>query len=113
MKHFARLLVMIFVTLMIGDALAVPSVEECRARADRAERETRGALAGATGGAVGGAALGGLVGRSTGAKRGAAIGAVAGGLKNANNKKDAYNREFESCMRAREEALAREQAEQN
>jgi hypothetical protein len=53
------------------------------------------------------------VGRSTGAKRGAAIGAVAGGLKNANNKKDAYNREFESCMRAREEALAREQAEQN
>ena len=96
--------------LLASNAMAAMTIEECRARAQRAEDQTHGALAGAAGGAVGGAAVGVVLGRSTGAKRGAALGAAAGGLKNANNKREAYERTFEDCMRARDEELAREQA---
>ena len=91
------------VVLMAGALPAeAQSVDECRARAQWAEEETSGAMAGATKGALGGAALGGLLGRSTGAKRGAALGVVVGGVRNKDDKREAYDEEFSRCMRERE-----------
>lgn len=93
--------------VMTGIVSAAPaaaqSVDECRARAQWAEEETSGAMAGATKGALGGAALGAIVGDSSkSAKRGAALGALAGGISKRNTKREAYDREFTSCMREAE-----------
>lgn len=92
------------VVVMIASAFpaAAQSVDECRARAQWAEEETSGAMAGAAKGALGGAALGGLLGRSTGAKRGAALGAIVGGVRNKDEKREAYDEEFTRCMRESE-----------
>ena len=68
-----------------------------------------GAVVGAVGGAAAGAAIGAVAGGGSGAAKGAVIGAAAGGIGGAatggvvNHTKDkeAYNRAYASCMKAR------------
>jgi uncharacterized membrane protein len=102
MRHLKISVAVIMALLSVSNLALAQSADDCRARAQRASDNTSGALAGAARGAIGGAALGGLLGRSTGAKRGAALGGIVKGVQHKDNKRDAYNEEFERCMRERE-----------
>jgi len=79
------------------------SEADCAARADRASRESSGALGGAVKGGAGGALFGAIVSdkSSKGAKRGAALGAVVGGASGAHNKQEVYKRVYDECMAGR------------
>jgi outer membrane lipoprotein SlyB len=102
MRHLKISVAVIAALLSVSNLALAQSVEDCRARAQRASDNTSGSLAGAARGAVGGAVIGGLLGRSTGAKRGAALGGIVKGVQTKDNKQEAYNEEFERCMRERE-----------
>jgi hypothetical protein len=88
-------------------ALAMPvhaqSEADCAARAERAARNTTGAVGGAVVGAAGGAAVGAIVRSDSrrGARQGARVGAVVGGTTGAVRRNDAYRRTYDDCMRGR------------
>jgi hypothetical protein len=94
-------------TLCSSLILAMPvwaqSAADCAARADRASRDSSGALGGAVKGGAGGALFGAIVSdkSSKGAKRGAALGAVVGGASGAHNKNQVYKRVYDDCMAGR------------
>jgi len=102
MRHLKISAAVIVALLSVSNLALAQSADDCRARAERASDNTSGSLAGAARGALGGAALGGLLGRSKGAGRGAALGGIVKGVQHKDNKRDAYNEEFERCMRERE-----------
>jgi len=79
------------------------SEADCAARADRAARDSSGALGGAVRGGAGGALFGAIVSdkSSKGAKRGAALGAVVGGAHGAHSKDQTYKRVYDDCMAGR------------
>lgn len=83
--------------------LLAQSAADCAARADRAARNSSGALGGAAAGGVGGAAFGAIVSDKSrkGAKRGAALGAVVGGARGAHTKDQIYKRVYDDCMYGR------------
>ena len=93
----------------LGAALALTmpahaqSEADCAARADRAARDSSGALGGAVAGGAGGAVFGAIVSdkSSKGAKRGAALGAIAGGATGAHRKDRTYKRVYDDCMAGR------------
>jgi hypothetical protein len=94
-------------TLCASLILAMPiyaqSEADCAARADRASRDSSGALGGAVKGGAGGALFGAIVSdkSSKGAKRGAALGAVVGGASGAHSKEQIYKRVYDDCMAGR------------
>jgi len=79
------------------------SAADCAARADRAARDSSGALGGAVAGGAGGALFGAIVSdkSSKGARRGAALGAVVGGASGAHSKDQVYKRVYDDCMAGR------------
>jgi hypothetical protein len=79
------------------------SEADCAARADRAARDSSGALGGAVRGGAGGALFGAIVSdkSSKGARRGAALGAVVGGASGAHSKEQVYKRVYDDCMAGR------------
>ena len=79
------------------------SEADCAARADRAARNSSGALGGAFAGGAGGALFGAIVSdkSSKGARRGAALGAVVGGASGAHRKDSTYKRVYDDCMAGR------------
>jgi hypothetical protein len=79
------------------------SEADCAARADRASRDSSGALGGAVKGGAGGALFGAIVSDKSrkGAKRGAALGAVVGGASGAHSKEQIYKRVYDDCMAGR------------
>ncbi len=79
------------------------SESDCAARADRAARDSTGALGGAVRGGAGGAVFGAIVSdkSSKGARRGAALGAVVGGASGAHSKNQTYKRVYDDCMAGR------------
>jgi hypothetical protein len=94
-------------TLCASLIITVPafaqSEADCAARADRAARDSSGALGGAVKGGAGGALFGAIVSdkSSKGAKRGAALGAVVGGASGAHSKDQIYKRVYDDCMAGR------------
>jgi hypothetical protein len=90
--------------LGISLALAMPvyaqTASDCAARAERAARNTTGAVGGAVVGAAGGAAVGAIVRSDSrrGARQGARVGAVVGGTSGAVRRNDAYRRTYDDCM---------------
>jgi hypothetical protein len=87
-------------TSILATPTHAQSEADCAARADRAARESSGALGGAAVGATGGALFGAVVSdkSSKGAKRGAALGAVVGGASGAHSKDQIYRRVYDECM---------------
>jgi len=77
------------------------SEADCAARADRAARDSSGALGSAVVGGAGGAVFGGIVGGSRGAKRGAVLGGIVGGGTGAYKKNSNYKRVYDDCMRGK------------
>ena len=79
------------------------SEADCAARADRASRDSSGALGGAVKGGAGGALFGAIVSDKSrkGAKRGAALGAVVGGATGASSREKTYKRVYDDCMAGR------------
>lgn len=102
MRYVMTAAALVVTLLSVSNLALAQSVDDCRARAQRAADNTSGAIAGAARGAVGGAIIGGLLGRSTGAKRGAALGGIVKGVQDRDNKQYAYNQVFEQCMLERE-----------
>ena len=94
---------LVLAVVAIASVIVLPahaqSASECAARADRASRDSGGALGGAVRGGAGGAVLGAIVGGSKGARRGAALGGVVGGASGAHRKNDIYRRVYDDCMR--------------
>lgn len=98
-----------FIIAALGAALAFPvstyaqSASDCAARADRASRDSSGALGGAVRGGAGGALFGAIVSDNSGkgARRGAALGAVVGGASGAYSKDQTYKRVYDDCMAGR------------
>jgi hypothetical protein len=90
-------------TLLATLPVFAQSEADCAARADRAARDSSGALGGAVKGGAGGAVFGALVSdkSSTGAKRGAALGAAVGGGTGAHSKDQMYKRIYDDCMAGR------------
>ncbi|MGD1983171.1 MAG: hypothetical protein PVF93_04600 [Chromatiaceae bacterium] len=89
---------------LIGATPALAQSEaDCAARADRAARDSSGALGGAVKGGAGGALFGAIVSDKSrkGAKRGAALGAVVGGASGASSKNQVYKRVYDDCMAGR------------
>lgn len=90
-------------SLVIAMPIHAQSEADCAARADRAARDSSGALGGAVAGGAGGALFGAIVSdkSSRGAKRGAALGAVVGGASGAHKKDQIYKRVYDDCMAGR------------
>lgn len=105
-RQSIRMLAVMF-TLCVSLALVFPvyaqSEADCAARADRAARDSSGALGGAVKGGAGGALFGAIVSdkSSKGAKRGATLGAVVGGASGAHSKEQTYKRVYDDCMAGR------------
>ena len=103
-KYLWQKLTLMFL-FCVSLGIAMPShgqsEADCAARADRAARDSSGALGGAVRGGAGGALFGAIVGNSKGAKRGAALGAVVGGASGAHNRQDVYKRVYDDCMAGR------------
>jgi hypothetical protein len=89
--------------IVFGTPVFAQSEADCAARADRAARDSAGALGGAMAGGAGGALFGAIVSdkSSRGAKRGAALGAIAGGATGAHRKDQAYKKVYDDCMAGR------------
>ena len=95
--------------LVISLAMAMPafaryySASDCAYHAERAARNTYGAVGGAVTGAAGGAAVGAIVSSNSrrGARKGAAIGAAVGGTSGAVRRSSAYRRAYDDCMDGR------------
>jgi hypothetical protein len=87
----------------IATPAGAQSASDCAARADRAARNTVGAVGGAASGAAGGAAIGAIVQSDSrkGAKKGARIGAAVGATSGAVNRNNTYKRVYDDCMAGR------------
>lgn len=90
-------------SLMATLPVCAQSEADCAARADRASRDSSGALGGAVMGGAGGAVFGAIVSdkSSKGARRGAALGTVVGGASGAHSKEQIYKRVYDDCMAGR------------
>jgi len=88
-------------TVLNTSTVQAQRASDCAAYADRASRDSVGAVGGAVGTGAGGALIGALVGGRKGAKRGAVAGGVVGGAGGAINRNEAYKRAYDSCMRGR------------
>lgn len=90
-------------TIVFGTPVFAQSEADCAARADRAARDSSGALGGAVRGGAGGAVFGAIVSDKSrkGAKRGGALGAVVGGASGARSKDQTYKRAYDDCMAGR------------
>ena len=101
--HIGALALTFCTALMVNLPVYAQSEADCAARADRAARDSSGALGGAVKGGAGGALFGAIVSdkSSKGAKRGAALGAVVGGASGAHSKEQVYKRVYDDCMAGR------------
>ena len=97
------LLLTLFASLIVTMPVHAQSEADCAARADRASRDSSGAIGGAVKGGAGGALFGAIVSdkSSRGAKRGGALGAVVGGASGAHKKQQNYKRVYDDCMAGR------------
>ena len=102
-RRTRALLITLFASLILAMPVYAQSEADCAARADRAARDSSGALGGAVKGGAGGALFGAVVSDKSrkGAKRGAALGAVVGGASGAHNREQAYKRAYDNCMAGR------------
>lgn len=95
--------------LGLSVAVAMPvyaryySASDCEYRAERAARNTTGAVGGAVVGSVGGAAVGAIVSSNSrrGARKGAGVGAIVGGTSGAVRRSSTYRRVYDDCMAGR------------
>ena len=94
---------MLIASLFVAMPVYAQSEADCAARADRAARDSSGALGGAMAGGAGGALFGAIVSDKSGkgARRGAALGAVVGGASGAHKKDQTYKWVYDDCMARR------------
>jgi len=96
-----RLVVAAAFAFLSTSAAQAQTASDCAAHADRASRDSVGAVGGAAGTGAGGALIGALVGGRKGAARGAVAGGLVGGAGGAINRNEAYKRAYDNCMRRR------------